>query len=290
MDEKDDDSFDDDIMKEYTWSNSFEITGISSSQQSGPNPLDIDGSAEQFCTALTAFRHMKFNPTQFSNRGGNDFDPFALLSYCPLEWYQMQLAIATQQNNKPLANLLRFAETVLFANSASTMCERVVSCAGVVLTDKRTCLKPERVEKLVYCRMNRCYWEMKKRELGEGKVQAQVESYLENKVGLDEQILSAYEDRFVERLAVERENLKAYSEVIQASTSESDIYRLREIVSELILMQSTLLTFDDRVFTLSELDHTTATSSSGGGDACKELVEFYNKIGETIVNTQKAIP
>jgi hypothetical protein len=106
----------------------------------------------------------------------------------------MQLAIATQQNNKPLAHLLRFAETVLFANSASTMCERVVSCAGVILTDKGTCLKPERVEKLVYCRMNRCYWEMKKKELGEGKVQAQVESYLENKVGLDEQILSAYED------------------------------------------------------------------------------------------------
>ena len=61
-------------------------------------------------------------------------------------------------------------------------------------------------------------------------------------------------------------------------------------MSELLLMQSTLLTFDDRVFTLSELDHTTITPSSGGGDLCKELVEFYNKIGETIVNTQKAIP
>ena len=65
---------------------------------------------------------------------------------CPLEWWK------TEETKFP--SLAKLAKKYLCVCATSVSSERIFSTGGSIVTDSRTCLKPERVDSLVFFAKN----------------------------------------------------------------------------------------------------------------------------------------
>ena len=68
------------------------------------------------------------------------------IDMCPLEWWK------TEETKFP--SLAKLAKKYLCVCATSVSSERIFSTGGSIVTDSRTCLKPERVDSLVFLAKN----------------------------------------------------------------------------------------------------------------------------------------
>ena len=92
------------------------------------------------CNALTTRQRVKQELDQYLSHPQLDIEE------SPLDWWKIEAV--------RYPNVAKLAQKYLCLCATNVPSERVFSCGGNIVTDRRTCLKPEQVDSLVFLALN----------------------------------------------------------------------------------------------------------------------------------------